>query len=78
MMRKAARIRKTAQRATFLDVIHLAAIISCSLWTTKVIVEDRFGSVQTAAARVMNGMRASPVHPILTIRLDEINRTAAR
>lgn len=78
MMQKAARLQRIADRATLLDYVHLAAIISCSAWTANLIIEDRFGSVQAAAMQIMHGWRSAPEGPSLTIRLDEVGRSAAR
>ena len=78
MTRKSIGLLRIAERATMLDFVHLAAIISCSAWTAKLIIEDRFGSVQTAAVQIMHGLQAAPAGPSLTIRLDEVGRSAAR
>jgi hypothetical protein len=78
MTRKSIGVYRIAERATVLDVVHLAAIISCSAWTANLIVEDRFGSVQTAAVQIMHGLQAAPESPSLTIRLDEVGISPAR
>ncbi len=77
MLRKPNRLETAAKRATLLDVLHLAAIICCSAWTAKLIVEDHFGSVQKAAAHLVHGLHTSPIRPVLTIRLEDGSRTAA-
>lgn len=78
MLRKAARFQRIAERATLLDYVHLAAIISCSAWTANLIIVDRFGSIQTAAVHILQGKQSGYTRPILTIRLDEVGRSAAR
>lgn len=78
MTRKSIGLRRIAERATVLDFVHLAAIISCSAWTANLIIEDRFGSVQTAAVQIIDSWQAAPAGPSLTIRLDEVGRSAAR
>lgn len=78
MLRKVTRLQRIAERATLLDYVHLAAIIGCSLWTANLIIEDRFGSIQTAAVQMKHSLHADHARPILTIRLDDVGRTAAR
>ena len=78
MMRKAARLQRIAERATLLDYVHLAAIISCSAWTANLIIVDRFGSLELAAVQMIHSWQAAPAGPSLTIRLDEVGRSAAR
>jgi hypothetical protein len=78
MTRKSIGLFRIAERATVLDVVHLAAIISCSAWTANLIVKDRFGSVQTAAVQILHGLQATPESPRLTIRLDEVVISPAR
>jgi hypothetical protein len=78
MTRKSIGLHRIAERATVLDFVHLAAIISCSAWTAKLIIEDRFGSVQTAAVQIMQGWQEAPAGPSLTIRLEEAGISVAR
>ena len=63
------------ERATLIDVLHLAAILTCTLWTAKLIVEHRSGNSLSAMA-VLGGAPSAP-HG-LTIRLDDAAQTAAR
>jgi hypothetical protein len=77
-LRKVTRLQRIAERATLLDYVHLAAIIGCSLWTANLIIEDRFGSIQSAAVQMKHSLYAYHARPILTIRLDDVGRTAAR
>lgn len=78
MPRQSARFENATRRATLLDVLHIAAILSCSVWTAKLIIEDRFGSMQLAAARAMHGLHPAQPHPTLKIRLDDVHRSVAR
>jgi hypothetical protein len=74
MMRKVARFQKMAERVTMLDVVHLAAMISCSAWTANLIIEQRSGPAQSAAGHMVHSMQASrPAGPSLTISLDEVS-----
>jgi len=77
MARKISRLQKVADRATLLDGLHLAAIVACSVWTATLIVEERFGSLQSAAGHVIHSLHAGHDRMIVTIRLDDAGLTAA-
>ena len=63
------------ERATLVDVLHLAAILTCTFWTAKLIVAERWGGSLSAMA-ILRGA-PSAAHDV-TIRLDEATQTAAR
>lgn len=67
--------RRTARRLAALDALHFAAILACTVWTAKLIVEERFGGTGTIAMRLAHLGQDSHM---ITIRLDESARTAAR
>lgn len=78
MAQKTKGIQTAVERATLLDVLHLAAVMTCSVWTAKLIVTERFGGVRNAAEQVMETVSMAPANQALTIRLDETIHTAAK
>ena len=78
MTRKAGKLDKVAARATFLDLLHLAAVLTCSVWTAKLIVEERFGGFGRVATRFVEGAAFADNGYTVTISLDDSARTAAR
>lgn len=71
-------IHNATKRATLLDVLHLAAIMTCTVWTAKLIVNERYGGVRSAAEQVMKTVRLAQTDQAITIRLDDTIQTAAQ
>lgn len=67
----------TLERATLVDVLHLAAILTCTAWTAKLIAEERWGP-GVSAISILNGAQADIPSDGVTIPLDEATQTAAR